>query len=93
MFEAFAELVRDNVTRTAHSCTCWISALDHEIVDDSVKDYSVIEIFLGQVNEILHCVGSKVGIKFDSESAHVGIEVCYRSFNFFVCERGKTHEW
>ena len=52
----------DAVSRTAHSGSFRASALDHETVDDTVEDQSVIESFLYKAYEVVDCVWSNFRI-------------------------------
>lgn len=45
MFESWSKFIVDLVAWAAHACTGWISALDHEIINDPVENNTVIEPF------------------------------------------------
>ena len=57
------ELALDLVLCAAHAGSLGISALDHEILDDSVEYQTVVEAVLHQLEEVLNSDGSLVGVK------------------------------
>ena len=48
------------------------STLHHEIVDDAVKNRSVVMLVLDVLKKILNCLGSLVGINLDHDVAGAG---------------------
>mgnify|MGYP007055190044 CR=1 FL=1 len=58
------ELTFDRIARTSHPGPVRTSALDHESFDHAVEDQSVIEPFVYQGNEILHCIRRDLRIEF-----------------------------
>ena len=47
------ELVGDMIAGAARPVAARVAALNHKAVDDAVKDQSVIEAFLHEINKIL----------------------------------------
>ena len=50
------------------------AALDHEAVDDAVKDRAVVMAGLNVVNEVLDGFRRFVGIQFEGDDAEVGVQ-------------------
>ena len=46
----------DAVSRTAHSGSFRASALDHETVDDTVEDQSVVKALVHKTDKVVDCV-------------------------------------
>lgn len=63
MFESWSKFIVDLVAWAAHACTGWISALDHEIINDPVENNTVIEPFSARSMKfwaVLGALSSKV---------------------------------
>ena len=52
---------------SAESGSLGVAALDHKVLDDSVEDYSVIELLANELFEILNGLGCYVGVKSDND--------------------------
>ena len=57
------ELALDAVAGAAHAGALGAAALDHEAGDDTVEDEAVIEAGVGQGDEVIHGVGSLLGVQ------------------------------
>ena len=57
------ELSLNLISGTSHACALRVSALNHEAVDDSVENETVIEALLNKRYEILYCDGCNLRIE------------------------------
>ena len=57
------ELPLDGVARTAHAGALGTAALDHKAGDAAVEDQAVVKALLDQGNEVVHAVGSRLGVE------------------------------
>src|SRR6266704_2156600 len=75
VLQAVASLVLDGLLSRllAHS-RLEAAALDHEAVDDAVKDRAVIEPALRVLQKIRYRLGGLVGVELEREGAHAGLE-------------------
>src|SRR5258708_7625796 len=68
------------------------AALDHESVDDAVKDRAVVEPALRVLQEIRHRLGGLVGVELEREGAHAGFEFDARILRPRKGRRNKQNE-
>ena len=64
-----SELILDGVSRATHSGPLRVSSLDHEVFDDPVEDRSVVEAFLGKLDEVA-CGNGHVVMHLDLDVTH-----------------------
>ena len=50
-----------------------VAALNHKILDDAVKNQSVVVALFRQRHKVLHRFGGNLGIKLNGDIAHVGM--------------------
>lgn len=65
------ELALDIVARTAHARALGTAALNHEALDDAVKDQAVIEPLVDQADEIVDGDRGDLGVKLRLDDAAV----------------------
>ena len=86
-------LVTELVAGATHSGSGWVSALEHEALDDAVEDYAVIKALASdgctgagvfplfgsgrETFEVLHGLGSVKTKQVDLDGAVVGVQCCY----------------
>ena len=63
----------------------WISALDHEVLDDAMETRSIVEAFLGERLEILNGLGCHLRPKLNDHGAFAGFDDCYFLRIHFTC--------
>ena len=73
MYQTRAEFIFDPVPRAAPAGAGGIAALDHEAVDDTVKDDSVIETFFRKFNKVFSGLGSLLLKHLRYKHAFVGL--------------------
>ena len=66
-----SELTLDVISGTAHTRSVGASALDHEAGDNTVECKSVIEALACELDEVLYCDGSDLGIELNLDVAQV----------------------
>jgi hypothetical protein len=67
------QFVLELVAGTAAPGACGVAALNHEVVDDAMKRYSVIEAFASQKDEVVDRLGRMLGIELEFDRASVGL--------------------
>ena len=80
VFQVRVEFVGNLVAGAATTGAGRVAALDHEPVDDPVKNNAVIEAFAGQVDEIFRGDRRFVFKHFDSNDAFVGFDTHHPVF-------------
>ena len=65
------ELALDGVAGAAHAVAVGAAALDHEAGDHPVEDQAVVEAGLHQADEVVHRVGSHLGVELGDHLAAV----------------------
>jgi len=78
-----SELILDSVTRSTPASARGVSALDHEAVDDPVKDGAIVESLLYQLSEVA-CGNGHIIKKLEGDVPHAGVQqnfvpACLRS--------------
>ena len=101
MGQAFIEFIRELVTRSSLAGSLWISALNHEVWDDAVKDgpiikwgsvflYSIGHLALGQSDEVAHRHRRLLHFQSDQDVSFCGLEKSEQALlqhNFFSVHR------
>ena len=75
-------LALDAVARAARSVAAGASALDDEVGDDAVEGQPVVEVVVGQVDEVGHRAGCRLGVEFGLHHPFLGRNDCVL---FHVC--------
>ena len=71
--ELGVNLVVEGVAGAAHTGAVGVAALNHEVLDDAVKDHTIIEALLGQVDEVLDRLRRLIAEKVDDDIAVVRV--------------------
>src|SRR5699024_2567706 len=67
-------LIREAITRSASAGTGWVTALQHEAADDSVKNGAVVKAFLREIHEVIDCVRSILNVELHLHLTMIGLE-------------------
>ena len=70
--DCWLALTFELVAGATHSCTRWVAALDHEVVDYTVENDSVVESARSKIEETSACDRCVSGEKCDVDVALVG---------------------
>jgi hypothetical protein len=67
------------------------TALNHEVVDDTMKNGSIVVMFTHVLQKISNCFGGVLWIEFNHNVAHVGAELYFWVFNTLALRDGQVH--
>jgi len=74
VLQAGPELAGDVVSRASASRTLRAPTLDHEAVDNPVKDHAIVELLLDQIDEVSGRLGREILKELDFDGSEVGFD-------------------
>jgi len=99
------EFIGELVSRSTHAGAHWVAALNHEAIDDAVKNGAVIQLCIGlvtsvgidpvalslrQLSEVSDSLGCVVGEQLDGDISECGVQGCSRHERLSISSRYVT---